>query len=133
MTRFPFVARHLFDKSNGESRQNKAPPGACFGKSAGALRAGTSVDFSVRNSVNLVFMGFLEKIKRLEYSRFLCHQKNNFLGFAHQKSHILFMKECGNKKKMCFCKKPISLETKKFIMEKSAFFREMSTLTERLL
>ena len=57
MTCSPFVAQRFYDKGNGESRQNEAPPGACFGKSAGALRAGTSVDFSVRNSVNLVFMG----------------------------------------------------------------------------
>ena len=37
------------------------------------------------------------------------------------KSHTLFMKECGNKEKMYFCKKPIKTRVKNFCAEKSAF------------
>ena len=91
MTRFPFVARHLFDKSNGESRQNKAPPGACFGKSAGALRAGTSADFPVWNSVSCVFMGFFDK-RNGQIIEVRFGQKGYLFRNCPSKSHSLICK-----------------------------------------
>ena len=79
----------------------------------------TSVDCPLQNSVNYVFMGFSESRKRLDYSRILCHQKDNFLGIAHQKATSFLSKFAGKRKKSCLCKKPINNESDTILRRKN--------------